>query len=110
MVLKGKNKQGPTLKDTDALILQGISSRINSDLQNELKTWNISKYYKTWNEPFFQAYTKITAKFLYNVPQYECPDCDYSAFNISTREKYFGQVKNGKPFGRGATLNFSDLA
>ena len=48
-----------------------------------------------WNGPFFKVYSNVTAKFVYNIPKYECLDCDYSTLAITETEKYFGQVKNG---------------
>jgi len=78
-------------------VLSEIADSIQEDIKTSLSEVNKRPLHATWLENL--------SEFEFNDPEFECFDCKYAKLDLTETSKYFGQVKNGKPNGRGAIIN-----
>lgn len=81
-------------------ILSEVADSIKEDIKTSLSEVNKRPLHATWLDNL--------SEFEFSDPEFECFDCTYAKLDLTESAKYFGQVKNGKPNGRGAILNTSN--
>ena len=94
------SEQIEQLAESRQKILSEIADSIQEDLKTSLAEVSKRPLHATWLENL--------SEFEFRDPEFECFDCTYAKLDLTESAKYFGQVKDGAPNGRGAILNSSN--